>query len=61
MEIKKDKYYVIARIENGVTLDYFNLRVYSGRYVMLAYNQIPNKEDYCICSINPKKLEISKK
>ena len=61
MEIKRDKYYVIAKISDDKSIeDYFNLRVYSGRYVMLAYNQIPNKEEYCICSINPKKIENNK-
>lgn len=61
MEIKRDAYYVIAKMENDKIVDYFNLRVYTGRYVMLAYNQIPNKENYCICAISPKKITLEEK
>ena len=57
MEIKKDKYFVIVKYENGKIVDYFNSRIYSGKYVMLAYNKIANKEDYTICSIKCKPLK----
>ena len=51
MEIKRECFYTIAKIVNGKAVEYFNNRIYLGRFVMLAYNQIPNKEEYSICTI----------
>lgn len=57
MKIDKDKYYAIVRLENGKVISYFNSRIYSGRFVMSAYNQMQNKESYTICQIKPKVIE----
>lgn len=57
MEIKKEDYYVIVKMEKGKVVDYFNSRVYSGKYVMLAYKQIKNSEEYTICKISPKPVK----
>lgn len=46
MAIDKDAYYAIIKKDNNNVHDWFNNRVYLGKYVMLAYNQITNKEDY---------------
>lgn len=51
MKIDKNKYYSIIKKEADGTTTIFNNRVYLGRYVMLAYNQIPNKEKYKIATL----------
>lgn len=57
MKIEKDKYYAIVRLENGKVISYFNYRIYSGRFVMSAYNQMQNRESYTIVQIKTKVLE----
>lgn len=52
MKIAKDKYYGIFRKELDGTITWFNKRLYLGKYVLLAYNQIPNKELYRIAFIS---------
>lgn len=56
MEIKKEEFYVIVKFDKNNIIEYFNNRIYIGKYVMLAYNQITNKEEYTICSIKCKPL-----
>lgn len=51
MVIDKNKFYVIIEFVNGNIADIFNMRIYSGKFVMLAYNQIKNKEKYTIVEI----------
>lgn len=49
MKIDKKNFYVIIQTdEYNIITDWFNWRVYLGRYVMSAYNQIKNKETYKI-------------
>ena len=54
MKIDKDAYYAIISKDDKTNIVYgwFNNRVYLGRWVMSAYNQIKNKSDYKIYLIN---------
>lgn len=52
MKIDKDQYYAIVCKEGNNIYKWFNNRVYLGRWVMLAYNQIKDKEKYSVCLIN---------
>lgn len=52
MKINKDKFYAIIKKDTNGTVTFFNNRIYSGRYVMSAYTQIPNKEHYQIAFIH---------
>ena len=54
MEIKKEEYYAIVKMENGRITEYFNSRVYLGKFVMSAYRQIKNAEDFVICKVSCK-------
>ena len=49
MKINKSYFYAIIKIDDkNIIVDWFNWRVYTGRYVTSAYKQIKNKEDYKI-------------
>ena len=49
MKINKNDFYVIIQTDkDNVVTDWFHWRVYPGRYVMSAYNQMKNKETYKI-------------
>lgn len=52
MKIDNDAYYAIINKDGGNVYDWFNDRVYLGRWVMSAYNQIKNKEQYKIYLIS---------
>ena len=51
MNIKTDKYYAIVKKENNKTTTFFNNRIYLGKFVKSAYNQIKNKEEYQIMQV----------
>ena len=51
MNINKTGHYVIVKKVKGMAVEYFNNRVYLGKYVKSAYTQIPNKEEYTICQV----------
>ena len=52
MNIKKNRYYAIINVKHGKIIEWFNNRVYLGKWVMLAYNQIPDKENYKIFPVD---------
>lgn len=54
--IDETKYYVILlKIDNKIT-KIFNNKIYLGKYLMLAYNQIPNNSLYEIKEVKFKNL-----
>lgn len=61
MMINKNDFYVIIQTDkDNIVTDWFNWRVYPGRYVMSAYNQIKSKETYKIyrlCGLQEVKSE----
>ena len=52
MKIDNDAYYAIINKDGNNVYDWFNDRVYLGRWVMSAYNQIKDKDKYKICLIS---------
>ena len=52
MKIDKDAYYAIIDKNKEGVYDWFNNRVYIGKWVLSAYNQIKNKENYKIYLIS---------
>ena len=52
MKIEKYRFYAIVCVKRNEVISWFNNRVYLGKYVMSAYNQIRDKERYKIYQVD---------